>query len=183
MKALFSQLNELESVSKTLQAENCSLADVRLLFDSVVEKHPVVGEYLLPTARINHSPVFESAVVNVINEQPLTGSESRSVLSFATEVDLAPARPVGGDDFATSVLRQAKKPRRIDSGIVVYKPLLKLIPPTSNHCERLFSQCKLILTSQRQDLLPANFEMLSFLRANRKMWGPSSLAEYNERDV
>nr|CCA22339.1 AlNc14C151G7525 [Albugo laibachii Nc14] len=130
-----------------LQAEKRSFAGVRISLIWSWRSIQPWGEYLLPTARINYSPVFESAVVNVMNEQLLTASGSRSVLSFATETDLAPARPGG-----------------------VYKPLLKLIPPTSSHCERLFYQCKLILGSQRQALLPANFEMLSFPRANRNMW-------------
>ena len=37
------------------------------------------------------------------------------------------------------------------------------IPPTSNLCERRFSNCKLVL------LLPANFEMIMFMRANREL--------------
>ena len=94
---------------KTLQTEKRrSLAVVRFLFDSVMEKKPAMGEYLLPTAIIIQSPVFESALVNVINEQPLTESESRSVLSFYNKADLAPSSPVCGDDFTSSIIRQAK---------------------------------------------------------------------------
>ncbi|KAG2796727.1 hypothetical protein PC112_g22085 [Phytophthora cactorum] len=33
-------------------------------------------------------------------------------------------------------------------------------------CERLFSQCKLVMTPQRASLLPVNFEMIVFLLAN-----------------
>eukprot|EP00644_Phytophthora_capsici_P018320 jgi/Phyca11/131982/e_gw1.125.25.1 len=49
------------------------------------------------------------------------------------------------------------------------------IPPTSNHCERLFSQCKLILSPQRASLLPINFEILAFLRVNRTYWDAHTL--------
>ncbi|EGZ28822.1 hypothetical protein PHYSODRAFT_468078, partial [Phytophthora sojae] len=49
------------------------------------------------------------------------------------------------------------------------------IPPTSNRCERLFSQCKLVMTPQRSSLLPINFEMIEFLRANRKYWDAYTL--------
>jgi hypothetical protein len=43
--------------------------------------------------------------------------------------------------------------------------------------ERLFSQCKLILTPQRAYMLPANFEMLAFLRVNRDLWNASTLVD------
>ncbi|EGZ30693.1 hypothetical protein PHYSODRAFT_476438 [Phytophthora sojae] len=44
------------------------------------------------------------------------------------------------------------------------------MPPTSNRYERLFSQAKLVITPQRASLLPENFEMLMFLRTNRRYW-------------
>ncbi|OWZ07063.1 hypothetical protein PHMEG_00020596 [Phytophthora megakarya] len=50
-----------------------------------------------------------------------------------------------------------------------------MIPPISNRCERLFSQCTLVLSPLRSSLLPANSEMLVFLRANRELWGSTSL--------
>ncbi|ETI33442.1 hypothetical protein F443_19877 [Phytophthora nicotianae P1569] len=51
----------------------------------------------------------------------------------------------------------------------------ELAPPTSNTVERLFSQCKLVLTPQRTCMLPANIEMLAFLRVNRDLWNAASL--------
>ncbi|KAG6942245.1 hypothetical protein JG687_00019172 [Phytophthora cactorum] len=58
----------------------------------------------------------------------------------------------------------------------VYSPLAALVPPTLNTCERFFSECKMILTLQRSCMLPAHFEMLMFLRANKDMWDVTSLA-------
>lgn len=55
-----------------------------------------------------------------------------------------------------------------------------MIPPTSNHCERLFSQCKLILTPLRSSFLPVNFEIIVFLRANRELWDFTSLLGIEE---
>ncbi|KAE9052818.1 hypothetical protein PR001_g138 [Phytophthora rubi] len=51
-----------------------------------------------------------------------------------------------------------------------------MIPPTSNIVERLFSQCKLVLTPQRHSMHPTNFEQLAFLRVNRSMRDVSSVA-------
>jgi hypothetical protein len=78
-------------------------------------------------------------------------------------------------DFATTVLRRAKKPRRSERSITEYVGLLQTIPPTSNHCERFFSRCKYVLTPHRSSMAPANFEMLMFLKANRDLWGAATL--------
>eukprot|EP00644_Phytophthora_capsici_P008357 jgi/Phyca11/114426/e_gw1.26.216.1 len=56
------------------------------------------------------------------------------------------------------------------------------IPPTSNACERLFSQTKLILTPQRGRLADVNFEALTFLRANLDMWNASTLVDADSSD-
>ncbi|DBA05026.1 TPA: hypothetical protein N0F65_000714, partial [Lagenidium giganteum] len=57
-------------------------------------------------------------------------------------------------DFATTIRRQAKRPRRNERASSEYAYLVRLVPPTSNHCERLVSGCKLALTSLRSFLLP-----------------------------
>ncbi|ETK80833.1 hypothetical protein L915_13577, partial [Phytophthora nicotianae] len=51
---------------------------------------------------------------------------------------------------------------------------------TSNRCERLFSRCKLVFNPLRSSLLPANFEMLVFLRANRELSDFTSLLGFHE---
>nr|CAI72317.1 hypothetical protein, conserved [Phytophthora infestans] len=52
-----------------------------------------------------------------------------------------------------------------------------MIPATSNIVERLFFQCKLVLTPQRRSMDTANFEELGFLRVSRDMWGVSTVAD------
>ncbi|EGZ17544.1 hypothetical protein PHYSODRAFT_501462 [Phytophthora sojae] len=56
-----------------------------------------------------------------------------------------------------------------------------MVPPTSNTVERLFSQCKLVLTPQRRSMLPANFEQLAFLQVNRGMWDVSTVARVSKQ--
>ncbi|KAG3118976.1 hypothetical protein PI125_g2413 [Phytophthora idaei] len=56
-----------------------------------------------------------------------------------------------------------------------YSPLAALVPPTSNTCESLFSECKMIVTPQRSCMLPAHFEMPMLLRGNKAMWDVTSL--------
>lgn len=84
------------------------------------------------------------------------------------------------EEFATALLRSdavsaPSSPR--------YSPIVNTIPPTSNHCEILFSQCKLVMTPQRSSLLPVNFEMLAFLRANRKYWDAYTLMNIEIADT
>eukprot|EP00644_Phytophthora_capsici_P009861 jgi/Phyca11/119644/e_gw1.39.275.1 len=62
------------------------------------------------------------------------------------------------------------------SRAVDYIPLLSVIPPTSNRCERLFSECKYVLEPHRASMRSANFERLMFLKANRDLWNASTLA-------
>ncbi|ETM33547.1 hypothetical protein L914_19236, partial [Phytophthora nicotianae] len=79
-------------------------------------------------------------------------------------------------DFATAVLR-AKRASAVAQRPSQYCQLLVELPPTSNSCERLFSKAKLVLSPQRASLLPVNFEMLMFLRANRSYWDVTTVQE------
>ncbi|RLN32399.1 hypothetical protein BBJ28_00018242 [Nothophytophthora sp. Chile5] len=169
---LVEKLEDLDSVCVQLQSEKRNLADVRLLFDAVIAKYPATVEYLKPSAKIVHSQAFENAIVKLISDRSLSTTEELAIARFAvsTAAQITVPEKV---DFATATLRQAKRPRHAPTA--KYQDLLRLVPPTSNRCERLFSQCKLILTPRRSRLLPANFETLVFLRANRDLWDFTSL--------
>ncbi|DAZ94076.1 TPA: hypothetical protein N0F65_006663 [Lagenidium giganteum] len=130
------------SVCVKLQLENASLADVCTLFDACIELHPSMGDYLKPSAPIIHALRFESAVVKCINELPLTATEATVLVSMVTPVVSSNNSAIEPEDFATAVLRRAKRVRRSERLPVTYSPLVARIPPTSNFCERLFSQCK-----------------------------------------
>eukprot|EP00644_Phytophthora_capsici_P015447 jgi/Phyca11/113634/e_gw1.24.525.1 len=134
IEALLKVLSVFQSVTLKLQLEDLTLADIRALFDSIMEHFPTTKAKLSATATIR-------------KRRDDDGKE---------------------EDFATSVLRAKKARGRQTSAS--YSKLLEKLPPTSNRCERLFSQAKLVLTPQRASLLPVNFEMLMFLRANRSYW-------------
>jgi len=173
--AVVDKLKELESVCIKLQAEKCSMADVRLLFDACTKKYPVMATYLSPSADIIHSPDFEAAVVKIQNELPLTMSEQRAIQGFAVEPREPSPVPRARVDFASTILRQAKKQHLSECVAAQYDDLLHFAPPTSNACERLFSGCKLVLNSLRSSTLPVNFEMMMFLRANSDLWPSATL--------
>uniref|UniRef100_H3GNN0 HAT C-terminal dimerisation domain-containing protein n=1 Tax=Phytophthora ramorum TaxID=164328 RepID=H3GNN0_PHYRM len=125
-----------------LERKTRSMSAVRVVFDKMTEIYPVTEEYLLPDAHIVHSPAFESPVVKVAGArgEELTPEELEVLEPFELE---AAAEPTP----ATS-------------------PIVAAILPTSNLCERLFSQRKLVMTPQRSSLLPVNIEMIVFLRTN-----------------
>ena len=58
-------LKKLNSITSALQKEDVSLADVRYLFDEVVNLYPSMRDNLGEHARIVHSPSFERALVKI----------------------------------------------------------------------------------------------------------------------
>ncbi|KAG3109977.1 hypothetical protein PI125_g10430 [Phytophthora idaei] len=89
-----------------------------------------------------------NASYKVITGKEESGDEKESQVSFA---------------------QQALKRRRLTGPSEVYVDTA-FIPPTSNICERLFSQSKLIFTDQRRVMKPATLEMLVLLKANCTLW-------------
>ncbi|KAF1791997.1 Ribonuclease H-like domain [Phytophthora cactorum] len=148
---LANKLEALDSVCVKRQSEERRLADVRLLFDAVMAKYPATSHHLSASARIVHSPVFESAVVKLLSDRALTAEEEESVARFAV---------------TDSTSNEA--PRRVDFATETMSP---------------FSQCKLVLSPLRSSLLPANFEMLVFLRANRELWNFTTLLGYDDTNA
>ncbi|KAG6962227.1 hypothetical protein JG688_00008689 [Phytophthora aleatoria] len=128
-------------------------------------------DQLKPNPKIVHSPVFESAVVKVINGSAMSNAEAVAVKRF--EVSRCGSKRNASEEvYATQNLLAGPSKRAKNGGSVddiAYGSLLKKLPPTSYVCERFFSQCKLVLIPQYTCMLPANFELLMFLRANRNM--------------
>ncbi|KAG3072928.1 hypothetical protein PI124_g20888 [Phytophthora idaei] len=109
--AAVEKLKELDSVWVKLQAQKCSMADVPLLFDACAAKYPVMADYLNPSADIIHSPDFEMEIVKTQNDLSLPSSEEDAVEDFIVEPNDPTPAPCARVDFASTVLRQAKKQR------------------------------------------------------------------------
>jgi hypothetical protein len=179
--ALCQDLKKLNSVSKRLQREDIDMAKVQVLFDSVKADFPVMSDYLNTGAKIVHSPAFEAAVVKTIAGQALTTAEKQALKPFQVTETAQPKRKSRENDYAAELLRANPKKPRNGHTPDTYSKLVPLIPPTSNAVERLFSQCQLILTPQRSCMMPANFEMLTFLRVNMDMWNASTMASVEDQ--
>ncbi|KAG2823680.1 hypothetical protein PC118_g15560 [Phytophthora cactorum] len=78
------------------------------------------------------------------------------------------------DSYAAQIIQQGGF-KRLQVERAAYSPLAALVPPTSNACERVSSECKMFLTPQWSSMLPAHFEILMLLRASKDMWDVTSL--------
>ncbi|KAJ0390995.1 hypothetical protein ATCC90586_010423 [Pythium insidiosum] len=103
--ALVDKHAELDSVCVKLQADKRTMAEVRVLFDACIEKYPIMAEYLAPGAKIVHSPAFESAVVKLQNEAPLTTAEAKALARFVAPVAAAPTGKRAREAETTLLLR------------------------------------------------------------------------------
>ncbi|GMF36751.1 unnamed protein product [Phytophthora lilii] len=152
------------------------MSEVRLMFDALVAVYPAMAGHLKSSAKIVHISAFETGVVKVINGTALSSAETAALKRFeATQASLK-KRKEREEDYASQLLQGKGKKAKQAPGAKSYIPLVKLVPPTSNTVERLFSQCKLVMTPQRRAMLPANFEQLAFLRVNCSMWDVVTVA-------
>ena len=77
-------LTDLQVITKQLQRSDMTFAEMRVIFDTVIEEYPQMGEYIAQDARIVHSPVFESALIKISSrmEHTLTDEEKQSVIKL-----------------------------------------------------------------------------------------------------
>ncbi|OWZ17610.1 hypothetical protein PHMEG_0008433 [Phytophthora megakarya] len=126
---------------------------------------------LIPTPVIHRRIAFESAVVKV--HIAMTATEDTT----PTDSRVGPRTRAHPDEVSATALLLSDSIHL--TAARQYNPLAKAIPPTSNRCERLFSQCKLVMIPQRSLLLPVNFDMVEFLPVNRKSWNACTLMDAN----
>ena len=92
-QALFTNIKEFEIATKLLQDENnISLADVRSIFDSLMQLQFVANsdfgkKHLLPNSRIVQSPKFETGIVKLCNNEADSLSKSKRNDDLAALID------------------------------------------------------------------------------------------------
>ncbi|ETI54594.1 hypothetical protein F443_02618 [Phytophthora nicotianae P1569] len=124
--ALFEHIKTFENVCKRLQRDETNMADVRLLFDSLVGKYPVMGEHLKSAAKIAHTPAFEAGVVKVINRSALSTAETTALKRFVVKDTTGKKREEREEDYASMLLQGKKK--KTSSSTARYVQLVQLIP-------------------------------------------------------
>ena len=139
---ILGHLQEFQEVTKELQKENITMADVRLIFDEVCAQYPSMSDQLSKDAYIVKFKDFENAVVKVLSgySNLLTHSEKACLDPFVVLEDEVVVVSEGD-----SLVCRALKRKKVETG--VYHDL-SYIPPTSNVVERCFSMARYIETSR-----------------------------------
>jgi len=70
---------------------------------------------------------------------------------------------------ATRKVKRQKVSIDVENTADKYSPIYH-ISPTSNVCERLFSQASLVYNDRRKSMTMETFEMIVFLKANDRYW-------------
>ena len=163
MKKIHQELKKFDSVSKKIQSESINLFQVRTLFEEILSRHSMLGQYLgLEDNSISLCPKFENAIAKFIEKNGEVDQRVMNELSGFPSSDDSVA-VLESEDFAESVLA-AKQPK-------LQKIMeLKWVPSTSDHVERLFSQVKYVYNDHRKKLEPTNLENQMFLKANSNFW-------------
>lgn len=171
---LCEQFRKLNSVTKHLQSESCTISDVRILFDGVISLFPQTEQRLSAKAKIIHQPNFESALSKLQNGaiSSLSAAERLEVKRLKRDASSSSQQTNDGPDesFAASLLKRSKR----NSTNNDYTDC-RYILPTSNLCERLFSKAGYVHSDRRKRILPLHLEQQIFLHVNSDLWSISDL--------
>jgi hypothetical protein len=178
---LHSHLKKMNSVTKCLQSENLSILQSRLVLDKLVDDFEVLEESVGNDARIIKNPCFENAIVKIqgMKEHLLSEEEKISVSQFllpeiqVADNDLTEDND-SDDDYASKVLRSAKK-RKLESERKSNYVPLDVILPVGDECERLFSKSGIAFDKRRSSLDPVNLEAQIYLHVNRALWNVNTV--------
>jgi hypothetical protein len=183
----------LFQLTKGLQFATMDLLFVREQFDLILldESFGCMEKYLAPDADIVSNPAFESGVVKIMRGETLTVAEAHacrflkkkeSIIVDDTHVE----GTEGSRELSTlEKLQQHRKRHKskhdscssLGTSNKAYIDVFKLISPTSNSCERLFSEAKYILVPHRRGMSPVTFESIIYLKKNKKYWDVNTVAK------
>ena len=96
-----------ESISKKLQSDEKTLADIRVLFDGLIlkfqDKYPVITNYLATDASVINKQNFENAIANIINLEPID-DENSEMVQFLEKVE-SNEETRASEDFPNQLLK------------------------------------------------------------------------------
>ena len=162
--------------------ESCTMLDVRVCFDALISQFPGMGSHISSRSMIVANPDFETGIVALQKGEVANFTNPVKKLLKRFELEEPPLRIL--DDCESLVLQALQNIRNETQGCYVETVG---VCPTSNHLERLFSQCKLIRSQLRQAMLPSTMEMILFLKVNRCYWTvldvERAMNNYNGEDL
>jgi hypothetical protein len=183
-------LADFESVSKALQRggeKRLSRYEVRGLFDDLVDKHDSVDRplvHLFSDGAIVNNKAFENAIVRIQGgeEDRLSRLEVAAVKMFKKVAALpagaggAAPQQIAALGFADRRLEASQAAKRARTEQSSYRSTSH-VSSTSLICERLFSNCKLIMNHLRSSMDPDSLALLLFLKVNRNFWKDATIID------
>lgn len=172
---LLETMAQLDSITLCLQRDDTTMAQVRVMFDTVIEHMPNMENRLKPDADIVESKEFEAGIVHIQQNRvaDMTEDEKCAVKIFSrtsSVQEVYAKEPVSLAEVALQKFRAQK------TSAENYMDL-RFIVPTSNMCERLFSQSRRAVTDYRKSMSPVSLEAQMFLYGNSNLW---SIHDVNE---
>ena len=166
LRKLFEELKKFESISKKLQEETTNIAEMRILFDSILVDYSYLDHYLgYGDGTLTHASDFEVGIANYLQGKA-TSKEQDEAISVLSTTAATPL--VDNLTPAEKILAEAKKQK-------VLCP--SWIACTSNIVERLFSRARYVFTDYRKRTTPVNLESQLFLFSNKSFWNVTSFSK------
>ena len=133
-----------------LQANSTTIAEVRYLFDLILEKFPETVRYLGQ----KENNYFENAIIKIQNGKAgeLTYNELGAAKPLQLLVAPSDTSSTEDDDFAKNTLKK----RKFQLSTSCRFMRTEFITPTSNIPERFFSKAGYAYNGYRKSMLPAN---------------------------
>jgi len=181
----------LIQLTKSLQFATMDLLFVREEFDLILgdDDFKCMEKYLAPDADIVANPAFESGLIKIMRGDTLSVAEAHACrfLKKKNSDQLDDTEEDDEDPEELSTLEKLQRHRKkhkthrsaspSSTANKAYIDVFKLVSPTSNTCERLFSEAKYILVPHRRGMSPITFESLIYLKKNKKYWGVTTVAK------
>ena len=169
--SLLTKLKIFNSTCIELQANSTNIADVRYLFDLILENFPETVRYLGQ----KEDKYFENAIIKIQNGKAgeLTYNELEAAKPLQLLVAPSDTSSTEDDDF----VKNALKKRKLQLSTSCRFMRTEFITPTSNNPERFFSKAGYAYNDYRKSMLPANLEMQLFLHYNHKFWDINTVKE------
>ncbi|KAG3093618.1 hypothetical protein PI125_g16788 [Phytophthora idaei] len=167
VEELLQTLMDLNEVTKGLEDSTLIMIGARRAFDWVGRQYPALKARLAADAAFVYCPALESGNFKIISGSRLTTREQEACKAFKRPATNATVEETSRS-FLAPVFQKASEPR------TSYIPLA-WVPPTSNACERFYSQVKLVITELRNSMDVNTLEVLMFLAYNRDSWDVGSV--------
>jgi hypothetical protein len=185
--ALVEHLKKFQGITLELQlggTERCTLEEERRMFDDIIQRienlpgdDPFAGavlSHLKSDSAIVNNPDFENGIIKIQSgkEAELTDAEVTAIQIFKKPDILSRNQVVGSPEpaaYASSIRDSLRAEKRQRTEASQYRKTFH-VSTTSNVCERLNSNARLIMNYLRKHMDPDTLQLILFLKHNRDFW-------------